>query len=112
MMTETPLATVPESVRQIIFWCAVLAGLVFVLFGGLWYYRRRWLRSMDSHSGTPWTFDDLRIMKEQGQISEDEYRSLRAAMVAAYSAGKTEMPSSESLVEDGDVVWQEGDPEP
>lgn len=107
-----PLATVQQSVSEIFFWCAVLAVAVFVLFGGLWYYRRRWLRTINTPSGTPWTFDDLRNMKEQGQIDDEEYRSLRAAMVAAFSADKTESPSFENPIEDEELVWKEGDPEP
>lgn len=105
------LAVVQESVDQIIFWCIVLAVSVFVLFGGVWYYRRRWVRMADSPGGTPWTFDDLLKMKEQGQISDEEYRALRAAMVAAFDGSKRQSPSSEIAEEDGEVVWEIEDSE-
>ena len=108
-MTAASLAAVQENVAQIIFWCVVLAVLVLVLFGGLWYYRRRWIKMDDSPRGTPWTFDDLRKMKEQGQISDEEYRALRAAMVASFSGSKTESPSSQISVENGDLVWKNRD---
>ena len=100
-VTAASLAVVQENVAQIVFWCLVLVLAVLVLFGGVWYYRRRWLRRTDSPGGTPWTFDDLRTMKEQGQISDEEYRALRAAMVASFSAGKTESPSPGTPVAKG-----------
>jgi len=93
-VTAASLAAVQENVAQIIFWCLVLVLAVLVLFGGVWYYRRRWLRMADSPAGTPWTFDDLQKMKEQGQISDEEYRALRAAMIASLAGGQTESPGT------------------
>ena len=101
-VTAASLAAVQENVAQILFWCLVLVLAVLVLFGGGWYYRRRWLRMADSPGGTPWTFDDLQKMKEQGQISDEEYRALRAAMIASFSGGKTQSPSPGTAVENGD----------
>ena len=98
-MTATSLAAVQENMAQIIFWCLVLVLAVLVLFGGVWYYRRRWVRMADSPGGTAWTFDDLAKMKEQGQISDEEYRALRAAMIASLAGEKTESPSPEIPVE-------------
>lgn len=111
-MTAASLAAVQESVDQIIFWCVVLALLVLVLFGSVWYYRRRWVRMTDSPTGgTPWTFDDLQKMKEQGQISDEEYRALRAAMIAAFSGAGMKSPPPGTSVENGEVVWEIGDNE-
>jgi hypothetical protein len=101
-VTAACLAAVQENVAQIIFWCLVLALAVLVLFGGLWYYRRRWLRMPDSPAGTPWTFEDLQKMKEQGQISDEEYRALRATMIASFGGRKTESPSPGTSVENTD----------
>ncbi len=38
---------------------------------------RRGLTADEDMSGSGWTLDDLRHMKETGQISEQEYRVLR-----------------------------------
>ena len=90
MMAGFPLAAVGDHVAQVVFWCLILIGSIIVLFLGIWYYRRRWLAADQPDSGTqtPWTFDDLRRMKEQGQITEEEYRVLRANLIAAFQNPK------------------------
>jgi len=84
---------------QILIWGGLLLAAVIVLFGGVWYYRRRWLTRSEPTGGTAWTLDDLRRMREAGHITEEEYRALRAALVAAFRGGQTE----------DDVVWTPAD---
>lgn len=76
---------------QIIVWGLVLMGAVVVLFGGLWYYRRYWLQPDEEPDAnrTPWTLDDLRQMRESGQINEVEYQTLRETMIAALRGENT-----------------------
>lgn len=63
---------------------SILLGLaVIVLSVGLWYYRRRWLNSTDS-SGAPWTLEDLRRLRDSGELTEEEYEALRATLKNAY----------------------------
>jgi len=84
--------------NQIIVWGLILMGAVVVLFGGLWYYRRYWLQA-DEEPGanrTPWTLDDLRQMKESGQINDVEYQTLRETMIAALRGANTRSTTSES----------------
>ena len=92
-------ASSTDSVIQVLIWGGVLLLAVIVLFGAVWYYRRRWLTRSELTGGTPWTLDDLRRMREAGDITEEEYRALRAALVAAYRGGQTE----------DDVVWTPAD---
>ncbi|HOW70704.1 MAG TPA: hypothetical protein PKY77_08895 [Phycisphaerae bacterium] len=82
---------------QIIVWGLILMGAVVVLFGGLWYYRRRWLQADDKAEAdrTPWTLDDLRQMRESGQINEVEYQTLRETMIAALRGGRPDSGASE-----------------
>ncbi len=77
------LGPVTVNAGQIIFACALLVLGVIVLAVGVWYYRRRWMDSADS-SATPWTFEDLRKLRDQGALSEEEYQALRAAIIGAY----------------------------
>jgi hypothetical protein len=83
--------------NQIIIWGLILMGAVVVLFGGLWYYRRYWLQA-DEEPGanrTPWTLDDLRQMKESGQINDVEYQTLRETMIAALRGANARSGASE-----------------
>lgn len=83
--------------NQIIVWGLILMGAVVVLFGGLWYYRRYWLQADEdsSVSRTPWTLDDLRQMRESGQINEVEYQTLRETMIAALRGANTRLGTKE-----------------
>lgn len=80
--TAAPAA---RHVGPIYFWSAILVAAILVLFVGLWFYRKRYIQMEGGSNpkGTPWTFEDLVRMKAEGQISAEEYASLRAAMVAA-----------------------------
>ena len=93
-------ASSTDSVIQVLIWGGVLLLAVIVLFGAVWYYRRRWLTRSELTGGTPWTLDDLRRMHEAGQITEEEYRALRATLVAAFRGGQDD---------DSDVVWTPAD---
>ena len=100
-MAEPALGTATmDSVLQVLIWGGVLLLAVIVLFGVVWYYRRRWLTLGEPTRGTPWTLDDLRRMREAGQITEEEYRALRATLVAAFRGGQDD---------DSDVVWTPAD---
>lgn len=83
-MTDLLAVSLHELTIQILAWGSLLLGAVVILFGGVWYYRHRWLRSDDRGSGEPWTLDDLARMKQAGQISDEEYRVLRESIVAAF----------------------------
>ena len=81
---------------------------VVVLFGGLWYYRKWLLRGgkSESDSSGVWTFDDLRRMKQEGKITEEEYQALRATLVAAYR-GEAEPKKTEDTTYQ--TVWELSD---
>lgn len=97
------LAAVGDNVIRIVIWCLVLIVAIVVLFVGVWYYRRRWFRMMDGSGTTAWTFDDLHRLREQGQISEEEYRALRASLVAAFKGEKSPTSGSTGTSARGEV---------
>ena len=78
-----------DKVGQIIFACLALLALVFVLCVGLWYYRRRVLKSAGTDEPV-WTFQDLRDMRDRGEITEEEYQAIRQTMIGAYRGPETE----------------------
>lgn len=85
-----------DDARWIIVSCAFIALLVIVGGLGVWYYRKRVLFS-DQVSAT-WTFDDLRRMRDRGDLTEEEYQSLRSAMVGSFQ-GKPKKESSPSTTD-------------
>ncbi len=87
-MIDTLAASIQELTTQVVIWGGLLIGAATLLFGGVWYYRRRWLESDDRTGDEPWTLDDLHRMKQAGQISDEEYRVLRESIVAAFRGDK------------------------
>jgi hypothetical protein len=77
-----------DSAWGIIVACGLLMTAVLVLFLGVWFYRKRILQDDSSSSNAFWTFEDLRNMKDRGELSEEEYQSLRAAMIGAFKGSK------------------------
>ena len=96
-------APTTDSVMQILVWGGVLLLAVIVLFGVAWYYRRRWLIRSESAGRTPWTLDDLGRMREAGHITEEEYRALRATLVAAFRGGQADPASRVPPDEPGEI---------
>ncbi len=67
----------------------VWGGVLIVLLVALWLvciWLRRWYfgTSQDESSSGLWTLADLRRMREQGEITEDEYETLHGQAVAGY----------------------------
>jgi hypothetical protein len=77
-------ANVSKDATWIIVACIVLIG-IFVLAVAIWYYLG-WRRKQDasSSSAVPWTFEDLRKLRDQGQLTEEEYKVLRTNMIEMY----------------------------
>lgn len=80
-------ASVAEKSGGIILWSGVLLLAVVVLSLGVWYYRRRWISTVDSPSSTPWTFEDIRRLRDTGAITDEEYQALRATIVGSFERG-------------------------
>jgi uncharacterized membrane protein len=80
-----------EAVWQFSTWivvaCLVLMVAAIILFVAIMWYRRHWLDSGDSASSAAWTLDDLRRLRDQGSMTEEEYQAARTAMIASYRGG-------------------------
>jgi len=90
-------------VKEIIIACGLLIVAVIVLWMGLWYYRRRWLGEGQSPDNLTWSFADLRKMRDEGQLTEREYESLRAALMNIYGRGSSVGGSSDGKTADEQV---------
>ena len=89
--------TVQVQVEKIIVAGGLLVGALIVLWLGVWYYRRRWLGSEASGVGPAWTLEDLRRLRDRGDLSESEYQALRGLVVGSFEdrpAGAAGLPES------------------
>jgi hypothetical protein len=69
----------------------IVAGLLLILafcvLGvAIWYYRRWWM-GQEETSGIAWTFDDLRRLRDDGDLTDEEYERMRAALIRRYAGG-------------------------
>ena len=75
----------PGSTADLFLWGGVLIVLLFALWL-VWIWLRKWFfgTSEDEFSFELWTLADLQRMREQGDITEDEYETLHGQALAAY----------------------------
>jgi hypothetical protein len=62
----------------------ILIG-VFLVLGVVVWAARRWLRGVKDAAAAPWTFEDLRNLRDQGKLTEAEYQTLRGEMIGMYT---------------------------
>ena len=97
-----------QHASRILLACGLLGAALIVLALGLWYYRRRWMSGAEA-SSTPWTFEDLRAMRDRGDVTEAEYQSLRTRLIGL-ATGAPEAESPRSITPpvtdpSGETVW-------
>lgn len=73
-----------------ILWVGLGLILAAVFFGALIIWWRRRSMADEPTSTEVWTLDDLRRMRADGSLSEDEYQRLRETLIAAYRSKATE----------------------
>ncbi len=80
------------TVLPAIGWCALTLVICIAAFFG---YRRykNWMNESDDPSPTGFGFSDLREMRRQGLISEEEYEKARAKMLANAKAMTEKLPA-------------------
>jgi len=69
-----------EAVQAIV-WCAVLLGAVVFLATVIVMIRRRIMASRADESRVPWTLQNLRQMRAQGTITEEEFEKLKSRLL-------------------------------
>lgn len=74
--TQAPV-TDPET---LLVWAAVLGGVIVVGVMAARVARRRWLSS--EASSPDWTLQDLRALRDRGELTDEEFEKLRAAAIA------------------------------
>jgi hypothetical protein len=91
-----------EAVWQFSTWvvvaCLVLMVAALILFAAIAWYRKRWL-DPGSSSSEAWTLDDLRRLRDEGAMNEQEYQAARSAMIEAYRGKGSEGRKTDSSPE-------------
>lgn len=74
-------SNVQRSMNQVLFWGAVLMAAALLLGGGVVALRRRAV-SREDESPQIFSLGELRRMRDSGEITEEEFESLRTRVIA------------------------------
>ena len=85
-----PLADGMDAVR-VIGWSLVLIALLLVGFFAVTRLRQ-WMKEDDAPVSIGFTLSDLRDLRRQGKMSEEEYERARAKMMAGAKAMTSKLP--------------------
>lgn len=105
-MSTSLASVVSQSASKILVACGLLAAALVVLALGVWYYRRRWIG--DSKAGSlPWTFEEIRALRDRGDVTEQEYQVLRAQLLgmASRSPDAPKAVKPRGADPSGETVW-------
>ncbi len=89
--TQGPAAD-PET---LLIWGAVLIGVIVVAVPATRAVRRRWLNP-ETSSSPDWTLQDLRALRDKGELTDEEFEKLKAAAIAGVGLGSRGPSASQS----------------
>jgi uncharacterized membrane protein len=92
---------IQELSLWIIITCLVLLAAAVILGVVILYYRRRWLNAGETAQGA-WTLEDLRKLREQGELSEDEYQAMRKVLIGACRGQAAQADGAGAAADAGD----------
>jgi hypothetical protein len=90
-----PLAVKPldsNGTQSVVLWSMVLIGLLLFAFGGYSLFKKWMNQSDETTRGPGFTLSDLRLLRDQGKMTSEEYELARAKMVAAAKKMTEKMP--------------------
>ncbi len=80
--TQAPDAD-PET---LLIWAAVLVAVIVVAVPATRAVRRRWLNP-ETSSSPDWTLQDLRALRDKGELTDEEFEKLKEAAIAGVRPG-------------------------
>lgn len=88
MAQETLLIIAASPQSQALFWGFILIVAIVVLGTGVWFVRRRLFRgSSTGGDESLWSLQHLREMKASGQITDEEFETLKAGVLKSARGG-------------------------
>lgn len=84
-MRPSPLMLLGEAndPTGVIVWSLVVAALLGAGFAGISYWRKWYAQTPDQAAGSGFTLADLRELRRQGKMTEEEFEAAKAQVVAA-----------------------------
>ena len=96
-----PIALAMSPTVQLLFWLAALAAAVILLAFVLLQVRRRMLSDAPAGgAGAELSLEEIRRLKQRGEISEREHRALRAAAMARLGVDVGKAPAADDADDD------------
>ncbi|MCH7702828.1 MAG: SHOCT domain-containing protein [Planctomycetes bacterium] len=93
------LAQAPDAdLLTLVAWCTVLVGALVALVLGI-RMARRWFLEEDPADG--WTLQDLRDMRERGELTAAQFERLRAEVIGGWTSGGEDGSADSALEETG-----------
>jgi hypothetical protein len=80
---------------DVLWWCLILMGGICVLGAAVWLVRRWSLGTPASQAREPWSLQDLRDLKADGRISDEEFQILRERLILATRGGPAKTAETE-----------------
>ncbi len=74
-----------QPTSDIWIWTLALLGAVSVFGAVVWIVRRKMFAIGDASGGEAWTLQQLRDLRADGQITEEEFQTLRSEMVGPHA---------------------------
>jgi hypothetical protein len=73
-----------SATTDVLFWGFVLIGGIALLGGMVWLVRRWAFSAPESGDRQGWSLQHLRDMKADGQLSDEEFETLKARLIREY----------------------------
>ncbi len=107
-----------EDITSIVIFCIILILAILLIWIVYGFARSRFTKTEKRPASSFWSLDDIRKLRDQGQLSEEEYKNLRD-IVAERSTRETKTPTAPKPNrpatpaednEEGEIVWQAENP--
>lgn len=83
---------------RIIIWSMALIGLILLLFAAISYFKKHWMAPQEAESGG-FTLADLRALRKQGKMSEEEFEKAKGLILAGYKRAAERQAAATPAVE-------------
>jgi hypothetical protein len=98
----------PRNTSWIVAVCVSLIGVTVVAFLAVRYYYRRVFGQNEASGAQSWTFEDLKRMKDEGQLTQEEYQALRASLISSFKGHAPKQASPDPSPVGGDFDLEKG----
>jgi uncharacterized membrane protein len=86
LLSELIANTRAETANWVFWVSAAILGFGLLAILVVWIFWRRWLREQEEEgrSTEAWSLDDLRAMRDAGDLTDEEYEAAKQVIVNSY----------------------------